>query len=50
MRYQKYYCKFSANSLTMIRKKQIRISDLKEISIKSYLKKIKYCQFSKKKL
>ena len=50
MRYQKNYGKLSANSPTMIRKQQIRISDQKKIRIKSDAKKMKYCQFSKKKL
>ena len=45
--YQGNYIKFTANSLTMITKQQIRINYLKQISIKIDAKPIKYYQIPK---
>ena len=50
IRYQKSYCKVSANSLAINTKQQITIKYIAEISIKSDAKKIKYYQISKKSL
>ena len=50
IRYQKNYCKLSANSLAMITKQQIRINYIEEISVKSDAKKKKYYHISKKLL
>ena len=47
MRNQKYYCKLSANSLSMIKSKQFKINCIEDISIKSDAKKIKFYQVLK---
>ena len=50
MRYQKYFCKLSANSLYMIKKQQFKINCIEDISIKSDTNKIKFYQILKRLL
>ena len=45
---RKLFSNFSANSLVMITRQQIRINCIKEINMKSDVKKMKYLQISKK--
>ena len=47
MRYQKYYCNLSANSLSLIKNQQFKINCIEDISIKSDAKEIKYYQILK---